>query len=723
VEQKTGLFNVSGSDIELIDLPGVYSLEKTSHSGLDEQVARDYLKNAHIDLLINIVDATSLERQLFLTSQLLHMGLPMIVVVNRVDLLPQRNLDIDFDKLSEKLQCPVIPVSAYDKAGINKIKHSLPNYVHQPIHLKHCLPDALKDAVHNTQSLLDERFPTCWKTLQRLLDPSGLGQAHQSAIADQKRQLETEFGEELSLVIADMYFQFAHEASHYATTETKKLTRHTTDKIDYWTLHPVWGIPIFLFVMYFLFAASIALGNLFLDFFDLAAQALFVDQPTVWLQAANAPEWLIAVIANGIGGGIQVVATFIPIIGALFLLLTTLEETGYMQRAALIMDRGMRKIGLSGQAFVPLVVGLGCNVPAVMAARTVPDKRDRIMTTMMTPFMSCSARLPVYVLFASAFFHDHAALLVFSLYLVGIISAIVTAIILKKTLLPGESPPLFMELPSYHKPALINVVQNTKHKMKGFIIDAGKVIVIVVLILNFFNSLGTDGSFGNENQPNSVLSTAAKSITPVVEPLGITEENWPATVGLITGLLAKEVVIGALDALYNIDSEEDQTAYSFTASMQEALVTIPDNVVALHDTLLDPVGLSSVSSADSADETVKSLEISQSTLSQMTHYFANEVSAYAYLLLVLLYFPCVATLGAIRKELGRRWMYTSGLWSLFLGYTLSVGFYQAMTFSEHPISSLYWLIGIGLSYLGLFALLTYQGRKNRPNPPLFQEPT
>ncbi|MBD3822681.1 MAG: Fe(2+) transporter permease subunit FeoB, partial [Thiotrichales bacterium] len=358
-------------------------------------------------------------------------------------------------------------------------------------------------------------------------------------------------------------------------------------------------------------------------------------------------------------------------------------------------------------AFIPLVIGFGCNIPGVMASRVLPDERDRIMTVMMTPFMSCSARLTVYVLFATAFFSDHATLLVFSLYLVGIVAAVLTALVLKKTLLPGEAPSLLMELPIYHKPAFINVLLNSRNKLRGFITDAGKVIVIVVLLINFFNSLGTDGTFGHQNQNNSVLSEVAKVTTPVFEPLGVTEDNWPATVGLITGILAKEVVVGSLDALYQ--SKEENTAsedsYDFIGAMKGAFATIPANITGIFTNLDDPLGLEALKHVGNTQEAAQELDVNVSTLQKMHQHFGGEVAAYAYLLLILLYFPCVATVGAIKKELGWKWAIMSGSWSLFLGYTVAVSFYQIMTFSQHPEYSLAWLSAIALAFIVLYLTL------------------
>jgi ferrous iron transport protein B len=270
-----------------------------------------------------------------------------------------------------------------------------------------------------------------------------------------------------------------------------------------------------------------------------------------------------------------------------------------------------------------------------------------------------------------------------------------------------------MELPIYHKPAIINVAINTRNKLKSFILDAGKIIVLVVLALNFFNSLGTDGTFGHENQPTSVLSTVAKIATPVVAPLGITEENWPATVGLITGLLAKEVVVGSLDALYqkqktHLDSDE---TYDFIDAMQTALATIPQNISGIVTNVLDPLGLGSIQNVEDKLLIAEEQGFTLSTLDKMATYFNGDIGAYAYLLLILLYFPCVATFGAIKQELGWRWALYSGGWSMFLGYSVAVGFYQIATFNEHPTGSTIWLGIITFAMLVLYLSLRKVGRK------------
>lgn len=717
VEQKSGLFELHDKKYKLIDLPGVYSLENSNHKGLDERITSEFVSTQSPDIVLNVVDATNLERQLFLSAQLLHMGLPVVVVLNSMDKLKELNLHIDIDKLSEKLGCPVIPISAYHNKGVAELKQQLPTHLNRNAKLYLDLPDRLHQSVHEvSQQQNYDESSSCWKSLQMLIFPNQAPEKIRNHCTAEKEELEAHFSEDLALIAADLYFQFAHDATHASQENTDKFSKNCTDEIDRWVLHPLLGLPIFLVIMYFLFAASIAIGNTFIDLFDLGAQALFVDGPTALLNSINAPDWLIAFLAQGIGGGMQVVATFVPVIAALFLLLSIMEESGYMQRAALIMDSLMRRIGLSGQAFVPLVVGLGCNIPAVLASRTLPDHRDRIMTIMMTPFMSCSARLTVYVMFATAFFSEHAALIVFSLYLVGILAAILTALLLKHTLLPGKAPQLLIELPKYQKPAVLNVLLNTRNKMKSFILDAGKVIVLVVLALNFFNSLGTDGSFGHENQPTSVLSSTAKSLTPIVAPLGVTEENWPATVGIFTGLLAKEVVVGSLDALYQQQKSEDNNdGYDLITALSEALKTVPENVTGFVEGIIDPLGLQSIEDVNDRNAIAEDQGFTPSTLDKMVNQFDGAVGAYAYLLLILLYFPCVATFGAIKQELGWRWALYSGGWSMLLGYSVAVLFYQLANYQSHPMQSLAWLTIISILFMILYLSLWKIGKPYRTN--------
>jgi ferrous iron transport protein B len=474
-------------------------------------------------------------------------------------------------------------------------------------------------------------------------------------------------------------------------------------------------VPIFLFVMYLMFTFTINIGGAFIDFFDIVAGAIFVEGVRAVLSALGSPEWLMVFLADGVGAGIQVVATFIPIIGFLYLFLSFLEGSGYMARAAFVMDRFMRALGLPGKAFVPLIVGFGCNVPAIMAARTLDHPRERILTVMMAPFMSCGARLSVYALFAAAFFPVGGQNMVMALYVIGILFAMLTAFVLKKSLLRGEATPFIMELPSYHLPTLKGMLLHTWERLRGFMMDAGKLIVLMVVVINMLNSVGTDGSFGNEDSDQSVLSAVGRSIQPVFEPMGISEENWPATVGIFTGLLAKEVVVGALDAMYSnlagAAVSEEAEAFSLSGRWAEAISSVRENLIDVWNSLGDPLGLGILKSSGSMEAAAEEQDVSTSTFGAMVERFDGQAGAFAYLLFILLYAPCVAATSAIFRETSSRWTAFAVLWSTGLAYMTSVIFYQLATFSRHPGSSAGWTVGLLLLFVSL--LITMRLLSNR----------
>ena len=459
--------------------------------------------------------------------------------------------------------------------------------------------------------------------------------------------------------------------------------------------------------MYLMFMFAINIGGAFIDFFDGVAGAIFVDGLGAVLGSLGAPDWLSVLLANGIGGGIQVVATFIPIIAALYLFLSVIEDTGYMARAAFVMDRFMRSIGLPGKAFVPLIVGFGCNVPAVMATRTLESERERKLTILMNPFMSCGARLPVYALFAAAFFPQNAQNLVFGLYLIGIAVAIFSGLIMKKTLLAGESTGFMMELPPYHLPTLRGIGLRTWDRVRLFVKEAGQVIVVMVLIINVLNSIGTDGSFGNEDTDNSVLSATARLVTPLFKPMGIEQDNWPAVVGIFTGVLAKEAVVGTLDAIYTGLAAQDSRAtaieaapFDFGEAISAAAASVPQNLASIRDALLDPLGLD-VGDTDSHSAAAESQGVNEGVFGAMAARFDGQTGAFAYLLFILLYFPCVATIGAIVREAGSRWAMFVAAWTTAMAYLSASLFYQISSYLQATDGSLL----PSAALLGVFAAI------------------
>lgn len=733
VEKKTGEYPFAEKTITLVDLPGTYSLESADdHVSLDEKIARDYVVSQQANVIINILDASNIERNLYLTSQLIEMRVPMIVVLNMMDVVKQKGISVDAQILSKTLGCPVIPISASIGEGLTALKtvinQSKESTITPTLAIQYA--PAIERAIESLKPQLETQAAQhhCdlrWLALRALEDDTLAkqiaGNALHHTVHQLQQSIETETDDEIDILAADARYGFVNTLTQQSVCRLNEVSRHTSDKIDRFVLNRFLGIPIFLLVMYTMFMFTINIGSAFIDVFDQAVGAIFVDGLTHLLTGTIVPEWLIVLLANGLGGGIQVVATFIPIIGFLFLFLSVLEDTGYMSRAAFVMDRFMLMIGLPGKSFVPMIIGFGCNVPAIMATRTLDNQRDRILTNLMNPFMSCGARLPVYALFAAAFFPVGGQNVVFGLYLLGIVAAVLTGLIMRYTLFKGEATPFIMELPSYHLPRLKSVYIKTWDRLKSFIFNAGKVIVPMVLVLNFLNALGTDGSFGQENSNKSVLSEIGRSLTPVFKPMGIESDNWPATVGIFTGLLAKEAVVGTLDALYSqmaVTEDAVETEFNLQQALLDAFATVPENLSGVADSLLDPLGLNigDVSDIDSAAE---SQEVTSSTFSAMQASFDGQASAFAYLLFILLYAPCVAATAAVHRETNIQWAVFVVFWTTGLAYMTATIYYQVATYSQHPDYSLQWISILVSCFLVVLAGLWLYGK----SPRFSQQPT
>ena len=719
VEKKTGEYSYANKLIELVDLPGTYSLEAADDQvSLDEKVARDYVASRDADLIINIVDASNIERNLYLTSQLIEMRVPMILVLNMMDAVKQRGIKIDCDFLSLQLGCPVIPITASTKDGISRLKAEINNAaIAKPvpsvnISYAAALEQAIEDISPELAEIANQHHCDLRWLAVRLLEDDTLakqfaGKTLIPKVAQLQHRVENETEDEIDILAADARYGFVNELIQGAVCKLNEVSRHTTEKIDHIVLNRFLGIPLFLLVMYAMFMFTINIGSAFVDFFDQSVGALLVDGLSQVLTEINMPQWLIVLITQGAGGGIQVVATFIPIVGFLFMFLSALEDSGYMARAAFVMDRFMRMIGLPGKSFVPMIVGFGCNVPAIMATRTLENQRDRILTNLMNPFMSCGARLPVYALFAAAFFPVGGQNLVFGLYLLGIAVAVLTGLIMRHTLFKGDSAPFIMELPAYHLPTLRGVFIRTWDRLKSFLFNAGKVIVPMVLVLNFLNALGTDGSFGQENSNKSVLSEIGRGLTPAFKPMGIEKDNWPATVGIFTGVLAKEAVVGTLDALYSqlaiSDAAPSEKApFNLKEALLAACVTVPENLSAIADNLLDPLGLN-IGTVDDLASAASEQEVKTDTFAAMQHSFDGKAGAFAYLLFILLYAPCVAATAAIYRETNTGWTLFVVFWTTGIAYMTATIFYQAMTYSQHPEYSLVWISGLIIAFLLVIA--------------------
>jgi ferrous iron transport protein B len=735
VERKSGDYVQGETRIEVVDLPGTYSLDVVDREvSLDERVARDYVQTGEADLIVNIVDAANLERNLYLTTQLIEMGVPLLVALNMTDVAEAKGMKVDAAALARQLGCPVVPVVASAGSGIAELKQAVARAAQdKPRASAHI---AFGDGLDRIVGALSSDMPATttaprWLAV-RLLEGDDLArQLAGDALAARAGELAATLDDDLDILIADARYGFANRVANAAVTRTGEVARDLTDRIDRVVLNRILGIPIFLLMMYLMFMFTINIGGAFIDFFDQAAAALVVDGFGEVLGSLGAPEWLNVLLAKGIGGGIQTVATFIPVIGFLYLFLSVLEDSGYMARAAFVMDRFMRWVGLPGKSFVPLIVGFGCNVPAIMATRTLEHRRDRLMTIAMAPFMSCGARLPVYVLFAAAFFPQGAQNVVFGLYLIGIAVAVLTGLILKNSMLKGEATPFIMELPPYHLPTIKGVLIHTWDRLKSFVLTAGRIIVPMVLVLNFLNAIGTDGSFGNEDSDKSVLAEVGRTISPAFSPLGLNEENWPAAVGIFTGVLAKEAVVGTLNATYQSLAESDAAAageeakeeepFDLGAALSAAVATIPEKLSEALGNWADPLGLDVGDLSDQEAVAVEQ-EVSTGTFGAMAARFDGAAGAFAYLLFILLYFPCTAAIAAVYQESGARWTLFVAAWTTGMAYGLSTIYYQAATWAAHPATSLAW-IGACLATLGIvfLALRRNGARQDDPALPIVQK--
>jgi ferrous iron transport protein B len=640
VEKKSGTFFLDHVAVELIDLPGVYSLVSSSdNASQDEQITARAVAEFEFDCIINVVDAGHLERHLYLTSQLLELGVPMIVALNMMDLALGQGIHIQEATLAAALNCPVVLLHAHRHVGVLALKQALQGSLIEPKPLLFVLPDAVRATLTRLETVL---LPVFDHAQMRSYAARRILEGDQFLVPKEMYAalLSKESGEDTDdLVMADARYRAIHQLIEQVQTRDSDARDGWTAKIDRIVLHRFLALPLFFTMMYGLFFFAIHVGGALQGVFDTTTNALFV-QGTAWLlHHMHAPDGLIAWCANGIGRGINTTLTFIPVMASMYFCLSLLEASGYMARAAFVVDKVMRLFGLPGKAFVPMIVGFGCNVPAIMAARTLDSERDRLLTVLMSPFMSCSARLAIYAVFVAAFFPSGGQNVVFSLYLIGIGMAVLTGVVLRRTLLPGPASPLILELPAYHRPSLHCLLKDTAARLRIFIVRAGKLIIPVCALLGTLNACSLDGGL-TEGGGDSILAWFGQHATPLFAPMGISPDNWPATVGLLMGTLAKEVVVGSLNGLY--------------AGMAH----------------------------------------SQSTYGVMVQHFDGQAGAYAYLLFVLLYIPCVSTMAAIRQEASRKLMWFSIGWSSFVAYTTAVLFYQIATMDRHPAQTMAWVLGM-----------------------------
>jgi ferrous iron transport protein B len=706
VEQRRGTARADGHRFSVVDLPGVYSL--LGGGGADQSVARNFLLDERVDLIVNIVDASNLERHLALTFELLETGRPLILALNMVDEAQALGLEPQVQALSEHLGVPVVPLVARKGRGRQELLDTIKQALQKPPQAVAApYPDAVEQAIGAVAATLADLRPAKRRfEALRLLEGLVVSPQPtvQQAVSAAQAQVLAQTGEEVADLVAAARFGWAHRIAALALQRTGKMgLRHrVTHMLDRVVLSEWLGVPVFLLVLYLVFVVSFSGGNIFLDFFDKASSALLISGVGHVMLQAGLPDWMVSMIAGGVGGGLNLVISFIPPIGLTFLFLAFLDDSGYMARAAYAMDRFMRRLGLPGNALVPMVIGFGCNVPAIMGSRIIEDPRGRLLTVLMQPFMSCSARLTIYMAFAVVFFRESGGQVVFLLYVLGIVVALLTAWMLGRTAIRGEPMPFVMELPPYRLPSLRSVVLQAWQRLKVFLFRVGKVIVAIGLVLFVLPGIGwTDKGLHATDIDHSLLAQGSRAIAPVFAPMGISRENWPAVSGLLAGAAAKEIVIGTLNGIYQRQQAGDlMQRYrhpDVAAQLWEAVQTIPQNAAGFFGNLFDPLGLHRLQSAQDA---VQASGASNETLAGLAAAF-TPLSAFAYLVFVLLYVPCASTMGALRREVGWGWMAFSVFYGIGIAWAAATIVYQVGTFAAHPQTSLLWIGGC----LAAFALL------------------
>jgi ferrous iron transport protein B len=621
VEKKEGKIK-NLPDHVLVDLPGIYSLSAQS---LEERVAIAYLLEESPHTLVNIVDASNLERNLYFSVQLLEMGLPSIVCLNMMDVAKERGLVIDIPTLAQKLGAAVLPMVARKGSGHDKLIEVLRQGVRETGLL---IPySAEVEASLRELEAVFAASPVEFRPSVRWLSLMWL-EANEAVDEILRRRLPAEFVQRLEAVraagpagaeglIRRARYDWIEQTIRDVTQGSKTVVARTwSDRIDNLILHPILGIPIFLLFMYLIFQVTFSwVGIALSDLLDQWFSGPLTDWVNAGLAAMNSPDWFTQLVTDGVLAGVGGVLVFVPQIAILFLCLSFLEDSGYMARAAVLMDRFMSMIGLNGKAFIPLILGFGCNVPAIMATRTLEDPKSRLVTALISPFMSCSARLSVYSLFVAAFFKENGAIVVFSLYVTGIVLAILTAFLLKKFIRADEGT-FLLEMPPYRAPMLKSLLLHTWDKAKGFVRKAGTIIFGMSVLIW---ALGRFSLHGMVPMEDSLLASLGGIIAPLFAPLGFA--TWQAGVSLVTGFLAKEVVVSTMSIVYG-------------ASNEGSLGDI------LHNSFTAPAAL-------------------------------------AFLFFVLLYTPCVSTVAMMKRETGSwKWTIISILYSVAIAWVAAFVVYQ-----------------------------------------------
>ncbi len=637
VEKKEGFLNYKGHDIHFIDLPGIYTLEPISE---DEWIAYNFISEEKPDIVVNVVETTNAERDLLLTTELLECGIPMIIALNMSDEAKRIGIEVDSKQTSALLDVRVVKTNGRNGDGVQELLDTIIECADNPKPPKRITYSVqVESALAAVESLghdgaLDKRT-----LLARLAEGNGENQ--------EKQKLENFFKKDIKSVIKDERYAFAHGFYNEVFKKKKNTARDITDRIDKIALHPIIGFFIFLFVIFMLFKISFDFSTPFMNWTEGVITNLFAPLVLSLLSNIGAGKWLPEFFSQAIVGGVGFVITFVPLVGMIYFLLAILEMSGYMPRIAFIMDRFMHKLGLHGKGMIPLLLGFGCNVPAVMATRTLENKRDKLLVMAMIPFMSCPARLVVFSFFAVLFF-AHPAVVIFGLYFLGIAIGLLTAFILRRTAYRGRLSHFVMELPPYRIPRLRTVLQIVWVQVKSFLYRAGTVIfaasVVIWILLNTPPNL--------KSQSDSAAAYVGKAITPVLAPIGI--KDWRISTSLIPAFLAREIVLSSMGTIYSVNAQKKSTEFHFIPELENQVKQLGEATKSAFESLVTP-GLQSMQTEE-GDQGLRNVIRSSFT----------PASALSFMIFLLLYTSCLATVAVMAREGGKKFAY------LFLVYSFVI---------------------------------------------------
>lgn len=673
VEKREACFELEGRTVKLVDLPGTYSLSPYTQ---EEVVARDYLVHERPDVIVDVIDATNLERNLYLTAQLLELGIPVVIALNIHDEAEAKGYRIDVAGIEQRLGVRVVPTVATKKQGLKALLDAareaasspsthLPAKLHYDQDVERAAQEVSQKLEKEHPSLVD-RYPMRWLALKLMEGDERIAKEtkiERVAIAGGAlAHLEVAHGGDMEAIMADARYALAAGLTREVLRKPALPRTELTERIDRIALNRFLGIPIFFAAMWVVFKLTFDLSAPLGDWIRALCDGPLKRWAAAILGGVGAPAWTVSLVNDGIIAGVGFVLVFVPVIFAMMFFITFLEGSGYMARAAFVMDRAMHAIGLHGKSFIPMLLGFGCNVPGIYATRTLESTRDRALTALLIPLMSCGARLPVYVVFASAFFAASAGAVIWSLYVFGIALAILVGILFKRTLFRGQAPLFIMELPPYRMPSLASLCLHTWEKGKHFLVKAGTYILAVSVFVWFLLNL----PWGVQNRRDSYLGRTGQVIAPALAPLGF--GTWEAAASLVTGVIAKEIVVGTMGEIYAPAEKEKKEAPTLREDLKEIAFSFGEAVKASASNVFSTFGISSLSAEAKPERAVLGAELKKSF---------TPLSAYAFMLFVLLYMPCMVVAIAMRQEFGSwKWFGVSFIYQTVLAWCAAFLVYQ-----------------------------------------------